>query len=126
MKPLKTRSFFVGALGAGLLAIFLSAAAAPPRRPVAQSPAQASEVILEVDPAQSKVHFSVDSSLHTVHGTFNVKSGSVHFDPATGKAGGEIVVAAASGDSGNHNRDDRMHREILETPQYPAAVFRPT
>ena len=75
---------------------------------------------------QSKVHWNVDSSLHTVHGTFNFKSGSIHFDPATGKAGGEIVVFASSGDSGNDSRDKRMHQEILETAKYSEVIFQPT
>jgi polyisoprenoid-binding protein YceI len=61
-----------------------------------------------------------------VHGTFAVKNGTVHFDPETGKAGGEVVVLATSGESGNGSRDARMHKEILETPKYPDAVFHPT
>jgi polyisoprenoid-binding protein YceI len=79
-----------------------------------------------LDPAQSQVHYTVDSTLHTVHGTFSLKSGALHYDPRTGKAAGEIVVYATSGDSGNTSRDARMHKEILETPKFPEAVFRPT
>src|SRR5260221_8605427 len=118
------QSFAIGALGILCLALFLSAAAAPPRQHAAS--AAASEIVLTLDPAQSKVHFIADSSLHMVHGTFNLKSGTMHFDPETGKAGGEIVVYASSGDSGNDKRDARMHKEILETAKYPEAVFRPT
>jgi polyisoprenoid-binding protein YceI len=83
------------------------------------------EILLTVDPTQSKVHWMVDSTLHTVHGTFALKSGKVHFDPETGKAGGEIVVLALSGESGNGSRDKRMHKEILETEKYPEVIFRP-
>jgi len=68
----------------------------------------------------------VESTLHTVHGTFALKSGTVHFDPDNGKAGGEIAVFATSGESGNSSRDRRMHNDILETAKYPDAVFRPT
>jgi len=113
------------------LALFLAAAAAPPR-PLAAPPAQAStaapasEIVLALDPAQSKVHWTVDSTLHTVHGSFNLKSGTLHFDPQTGKASGAIVVYATSGDSGNANRDARMHKEILETAKFPEATFHPT
>jgi polyisoprenoid-binding protein YceI len=64
--------------------------------------------------------------VHTVHGTFALKSGTLHFDPETGKAGGEIIVLAPSGESGNSSRDRRMHREILETAKYSDVVFRPT
>ena len=125
MTKVKARSLGAAVLLGIGLAIFLSAAAAPPR---VQSPAPASagEIALTLDPAQSKVHYTVDSSLHTVHGTFNLKSGSIRFDPNTGKAGGEIVVFATSGESGSDGRDKRMHREILETAKYPEVIFHPT
>jgi polyisoprenoid-binding protein YceI len=84
------------------------------------------EIVLTLDRARSKVHWTVDSTLHIVHGTFSLKSGSVHFNLENGKAGGEIVVIATSGESGNGSRDARMHQEILETAKYPEAVFRPT
>jgi len=108
----------------GGVAIFLSAIAAPPR-PLTEQTAPAG-VQLFLDPSQCKVHYMVDSTLHTVHGTFNVKSGTMTFDPASGKASGEVVVYATSGDSGNSSRDERMHKEILETWKYPDATFRPT
>lgn len=82
-------------------------------------------LVLRVDPAQSTVHWSVDSSLHTVHGTFKVKHGTVTVDPATGKAKGEIVVDATSGESGNDSRDRKMHKEVLESGQYAEVTFRP-
>ena len=81
--------------------------------------------LLNVDPAQSIVHWSLESSLHTVHGTFHVKNGSVSVDQAAGKATGQIVVDATSGESGNSSRDHRMHKEILETARYSEIVFRP-
>jgi len=124
MYRVTARSLGTGILSIAGVAILLSAAAAPPRL---QSPsAAASEIVLALDPVQSTVHWTVDSSLHTVHGTFNLQSGSVHFDPVTGKAGGEIVVVATSGESGNNSRDKRMHKEILETAKYPEVIFRPT
>jgi polyisoprenoid-binding protein YceI len=81
--------------------------------------------LLMFDPAQCKVHYTVDSSLHTVHGTFNLKSGSVYVDPRSGKAGGDIIVYATSGDSGNSSRDEKMHKEVLESAKYPDVIFRP-
>jgi polyisoprenoid-binding protein YceI len=105
------------------IAVFLSASAAPPRRQAAQTAAQ--EVVLSLDPSQSKVHYSVDTTLHTVHGTFALKSGVVRFDPATGKASGEIVVYATSGDSGNSSRDEKMHKVVLESIKFPEVVFKP-
>jgi hypothetical protein len=85
----------------------------------------AQQIVLSVDPERSSVHWSVESTLHTVHGTFHVKRGTVSIDPATGKASGEIVVDATSGESGNNARDRRMHKEILESNRYSEVVFRP-
>lgn len=83
------------------------------------------ELVLVLDPAASKVHWTLDSSLHTVHGTFALKKGTLRVDPATGKAGGEIVVDATSGNSGNDGRDKKMHKEVLESGRYTDIVFRP-
>jgi polyisoprenoid-binding protein YceI len=103
------RAGAVAALGA---ALFLPGAAMRPRQEAART--TPSEIVLTIDPAQSKVHWNVDSTLHKVHGTFGLKSGSVHVDPETGKASGEIVVLATSGESGSDARDARTHKEILE------------
>ena len=109
------------------LAVFLSASAAPPKVYVEQATAAASsELSLVVDPDQSKVHWTVDSTLHAVHGTFALKGGTLHFDLDTGKAAGEIIVLATSGDSGNSSRDEKMHKVVLESAKYPDTLFRPT
>jgi polyisoprenoid-binding protein YceI len=79
----------------------------------------------EFAPAETALHFSLEASLHTVHGEFRLKHGTVHFDPASGAISGEIVADATSGKTGNDGRDRRMHGEILETALYPEIVFRP-
>ena len=89
------------------------------------SPAFSQEKSLELDPAQSAVHFTLKSSLHTVHGTFTITSGKVSFDPATGKTMGLIIVSATSGESGNKGRDSKMHKEIIESQRYPEISFAP-
>lgn len=89
-------------------------------------PAFAQESVVNLDPAKTTVEFTLDASLHTVHGTFKLKSGAIHFDTASGKASGAIVVDAASGDSGSDGRDKRMHQEILESPKFAEIVFVPT
>lgn len=83
------------------------------------------EVALEMDPAQTKVGFTLPATLHVVHGRFALKRGSIRFDPLTGKVSGELVVDAASGNSGNSTRDRRMNQSILESERYPEIVFRP-
>lgn len=74
----------------------------------------------------SNVKFNVDSTLHTVHGTFSVARGSLRIEMETGKASGEIVVFVTSGDTGNSSRDDKMHTDVLQSKQYPEAVFLPS
>ena len=80
---------------------------------------------LAIDPAQTKVEFTLGSLLHTVHGDFHLKRGTLSFDPQSGQASGEIVVDAASGESGSEARDKRMHAAILEITKYPEITFRP-
>src|SRR5262249_33832218 len=90
-----------------------------------QTAAAAEELVLTVDPAESRVHWTLDTTLHTVHGTFRRKSGELRFDPATGKAAGEIIADATSGASGNDSRDKKMHQEVLESPKFAEVIFRP-
>jgi polyisoprenoid-binding protein YceI len=85
----------------------------------------AQESVVNLDPAQTHVEFALDSTLHTVHGTFKLKAGQIRFDPATGEASGEIVVDATSGESGNEGRDKKMHKEILESHKFPEVTFKP-
>jgi len=87
--------------------------------------AGAQEVILQCDPAQAAADFTLGDSLHTVKGSFSLKSGEIHFDPSKGSASGAIVVDALSGESGNEGRDKKMHREILESPKFSEVVFVP-
>src|ERR1700676_3667554 len=86
-------------------------------------PLAAAESTVELDPARTSISFTLADVLHTVHGTFKLKHGSITFDSSTGKASGEIVVDVASGNSGNGMRDKRMHKEILESVRYPDAIF---
>ena len=88
--------------------------------------AHAQQTSVVFDPAQTTIAFSVDSTLHLVHGTFHLKSGRMRWDTSTGQASGEIGVDAASGESGNDSRDKKMHNEILESPKYPDILFSPT
>jgi polyisoprenoid-binding protein YceI len=86
---------------------------------------RAQESIVQLDPAQTKIEFSLEGNFHTVHGKFALKSSTLRFDPSTGKISGSITVDATSGDSGNNGRDKKMHREILESAKFPDIVFTP-
>jgi polyisoprenoid-binding protein YceI len=87
--------------------------------------AAAQQTQITLDPAQSKVNWTLGATLHTVHGTFKLVSGTLLFDPRTGKASGEILVDARSGESGNHDRDGKMQKEVLESARYPEITFIP-
>src|SRR3979411_3263953 len=115
-----------------LAAVFYLLVAAPvtllvlsalPQHAAPQAPV--SEIVFEIDPAQSKVHWTLGSTVHTVHGSFAFKKGNLHLDTSTGKASGEIVVDATSGNSGNDGRDKKMHKEVLESGQHTEIIFRP-
>ncbi|MGB2669833.1 MAG: YceI family protein, partial [Candidatus Acidiferrum sp.] len=94
-------------------------------QPAIQAQANPGDVTLRLDPAQSKLNWTLGTTLHTVHGTFNLKRGLLKFDPASGKASGEFVADAASGQSGNDSRDKKMHDEILESGRFGEVIFRP-
>ena len=86
----------------------------------------AQEDVAKLDPATSTIRFTLGATLHTVHGTFKMKSGEIRVEAATGKASGSIVVDATSGESGDSSRDHKMHKEIIESAKYPEIVFSPT
>jgi hypothetical protein len=85
----------------------------------------AQETALALDPAQTKVEFTLSDILHTVHGAFKLKRGTIRYDFASGKAAGEIVIDAQSGQSGSQARDQRMHKNILESDRFPEISFVP-
>ncbi len=114
-----SRAWKIGLLRAARIFVFLLAVSGLVRA------ARAQETVVHLDPAKTKVEFSVGSTLHNVHGTFKLKSGEVRFDPASGKASGAIVVAATSGDSANDGRDKKMHGKVLESEKFPEIVFAP-
>src|ERR1700730_4066112 len=85
----------------------------------------AQEKALQLDPSQTSVNFTLGDVLHTVHGSFQLKRGSLELEPASGKISGEVVVDAGSGQSGSGMRDRKMHKEGLESNRYPEIAFRP-
>ena len=87
--------------------------------------AMAAESTLVFDAQQTKIGWTLEGNVHTVHGEFRLKSGAIKFDPETGKASGALVVNALSGESGNDSRDKRMRTAILEAAKFPDIVFLP-
>ena len=92
---------------------------------IAPLPLAAQQLQVTLDPVQTRINWTLGATLHTVEGTFTLKSGTITFDPATGNAGGEIVVDATSAQSGNSSRDNKMHKDVLESKRYPEITFLP-
>jgi polyisoprenoid-binding protein YceI len=106
-------------------ALFLLGAFAALAATILPPASRAQESTIQIDPAQTKIEFSLGGTMHTVHGKFALKSGAIRFDPSTGKVDGLLIVDSTSGDSGNTSRDVRMHREILESAKFPEIIFTP-
>jgi polyisoprenoid-binding protein YceI len=87
--------------------------------------AWAQERVLELDPAHTQINFTLDATFHAVHGTFQLKRGSVRFNSDNGVASGIVVIDARSGKTGNDSRDARMNAEILQSDKYPEIIFVP-
>lgn len=102
-------------LTASLLAFLLCAAAT----------SQCQELRLQFDPAKTTINFTLGDVLHTVHGSFQLKSGNVQYKTADKSVSGNIIVDATSGQSGNRARDRKMHNEVLESPRFREIIFRP-
>jgi polyisoprenoid-binding protein YceI len=92
---------------------------------VAQAPVPVHELQLQLDPARSAAGITLTGNFHTVEGSFALKHGAIRYDPATGKASGEIVFDATSGKTGNDGRDSKMHKSVIESARFPEIAFRP-
>jgi len=88
-------------------------------------PASAAEYSLDLKPENTKIGWTLGDTLHIVQGTFRLERGTIVFDPATGKASGQIVVNVASGNSGSEARDHRMHANVLESSKFSDSTFTP-
>lgn len=87
--------------------------------------AAAQNLVFQLDPQHTTVHYTLGDVIHTVRGNFRLKQGSLRLEPASGKLTGIIVVDAKSGESGIGLPDRKMHREVLESDRYPDIVFHP-
>lgn len=86
---------------------------------------EAQQMRVELNPAKTTIAFTLSDVLHTVRGSFRVKQGQIVFDAAAHSISGEVVVDAASGNSGSRTRDRRMTRDILEAQRFPEIRFAP-
>jgi polyisoprenoid-binding protein YceI len=78
-----------------------------------------------VNPDGSEVKMTLNTTHELVNGTFHVQSGVIDFDPRAAKIGGNVVVAAGTGKTGNDSRDKKMNKDILNVQQYTTVTFSP-
>lgn len=112
------RTAIFAAPAALLAAILISASA------FAASP-QTSKGTLTLDSAHTQISFVLAGSLHATKGTFQLKSGTITADPATGLASGQIVIDANSANTNVSMRDSKIKDSVLETSRYPEIYFVP-
>jgi polyisoprenoid-binding protein YceI len=78
-----------------------------------------------VNPDGSEVKMTLKTTHELVTGAFHIQSGLIEFDRSASTIGGSIVVAAASGKTGNDSRDKKMDKDVLKTEQYTTVSFAP-
>jgi len=103
-----------GRSGIAILSVLLALPAA----------ATAAERVVALDPATSRVTFTLGTTFHEVHGTMALTAGVIRFDPGTGAASGTITVDARRTETGNKKRDQTMHQDVLESERFPTIGFR--
>src|SRR3954453_9047424 len=86
---------------------------------------QSQQLRIQFDPSKTTIAFTLGDILHTVHGSFELKRGDVEYKIEAKSVSGNLVVDATSGQSGNHSRDRKMHKEILESARFPEINFHP-
>jgi polyisoprenoid-binding protein YceI len=93
--------------------------------PLAVLPAAfAQHETFDVNRDASRIGFSLAGTGHHIEGTFHVQGGSVSFDGEK-KMTGSVVVAAASGNSGQRSRDQKMNSGILDAANFAEVTFAP-
>ena len=81
--------------------------------------------MFELDPARTQIQFTLPTVIRAVHGTFKLKSGTIRFNPATGKADGSVSVDMTSEESDNGSLDRKIQGEVLDIRKFPEAEFIP-
>jgi len=86
--------------------------------------ANAQHQTFNADPGASSIAFSLTGS-HSVKGVFHLSSAHIDFDRTAQTISGNVVVGAASGDSGEKSRDAKMNNDVLKTGEFAEISFVP-
>jgi polyisoprenoid-binding protein YceI len=88
--------------------------------------AGAEHLVLQFDPDQTQIHWTVRENLRIIHGSFALTRGEVAVNLSTGSVQGELLVDTNTVQTGNRERDIHLRNEVLETGKYPQAFFHAT
>ena len=86
------------------------------------------EITFIPNAADSSVSFSLDATMHTVHGTAGDVKGTVSIVSASSEGfvlDGKIAIAVRSLGTGNDRRDAKMRGESLAAAEHPEITFAP-
>ena len=89
------------------------------------SAALAQHQTFTVNPDASDVKMKLNTTHEVVNGTFYVQSGSINVDRTASHISGTVIVAAASGKTGNDSRDKKMNKDILKVDHFATVSFAP-
>src|SRR6266851_4905606 len=92
----------------------------------AAPPPPVSEITFGVDPALSKVQWTLESTVHTVHGSFAFKKGSLQVDMSTGKASGESSWTQPAGIAATMDATRKCTGTFWRAASIQTSFFGPT
>jgi polyisoprenoid-binding protein YceI len=78
-----------------------------------------------VNPDESEIKITLNTTHEVVNGTFHIQSGSIDFERSNPKMSGSVAVVAGSGKTGNDSRDKKMNKDILKVDRYTTVAFAP-
>ena len=88
------------------------------------SAAQAAETF-KIDPAHSRIGFSVRHMIGTAKGHFSKFSGTITLDrDHPEQSSVSVTIEAASIDTGIAKRDEHLRAELFEVAKYPEIIFK--
>ena len=113
-----------------LVALSILIAARDPRAPSLHAETGAPpSIVYRIDPARSRVSFTLPATLHTVEGNTSSVTGEftrpADAAPSGFPVAGRIAIDAKTLDTGNRTRDKRMRAESLAVDTWPEIVFLP-
>lgn len=108
-----------------VLSFTVAALIAMPLRIAGASVVETDDDVLWLNPQHTNISFLLLGNLHDTHGRFTLRRGMIDIDAHSGNLTGEIVIDAASEDTGEELRDAITKNGILDVNHYPEIVFLP-